>query len=435
MKRDIAIIGMSGRFPKSADIYSFWKNLVEEKELLHFFDDEELLARGVKREEITQSNWVKVASMMENPQYFDYPFFKYTLDEAMVMNPQTRVMHQLVWQALEDAGCHPATYHKKIGIFTGANKDLNWSLYSALVEHDNVDALTKSKLINPNFMASLIAFKLNFTGPCYFIDTACSTSLSTAHLACRSLLLNECGIAVVGGIRLISYLDNGYQYMEGSIMSKDGHSRSFDRQSSGTIPCDGAGVVVLKKLEEAIKDRDPIYAVIKSSAMNNDGNRKAGYTMPSVPGQTDCIKLAQKIAGVQAQDITYVETHGTGTKIGDPIEIESLNSAFNHDTKHRCAIGTVKSNMGHADEAAGIAGLIKTALVLKHRTIPASLHFTQANPTIPFAEGPFYVNAKTSPWILEEGKARIAAVSSLGIGGTNVHMILREATPLPQSSP
>lgn len=426
MKRDIAIIGMSGKFPKSNNIKEFWKNLVEEKELIHFFSDKELEAKGVDKKELSQENYIKAASFVEGTNTFDYPFFKYTLDEAQIMNPQTRIMHHLVWEALEAAGCNIEKYTKKTGIFLGANKDLNWSLHASLTNDLNVDQLTKEKLSNPNFMASLIAYKLNFKGPCYFIDTACSTSLSTAHLACRSLLLNECGIAVVGGVRLLSREDNGYQYIEGSIMSKDGHNRSFDTESSGTIGSDGAGVVVLKRLEEAIKDNDSVYAVIKGSAMNNDGKSKAGYTMPSVEGQYECIKLAQKVAGVTPTDITYVETHGTATKIGDPIEIEALNIAFGNNIDHKCAIGSVKSNMGHADEAAGITGLIKTALSIKNKIIPASLHYQKPNSTINFNEGPFFVNHTSQTWE-PDNKLLTAGISSLGIGGTNVHMILQEA--------
>ncbi len=426
MKRDIAIVGMSGKFPQSENIREFWKNLVDEKELVHFFTDKELDDIGVAKKQIENSSFIKAAASIDSSHGFDYPFFKYTLDEAKLMNPQTRLMHQLVWTALEDAGCNIEKYTKKIGVFVGANKDLNWNLYSALSKNENVDFLMKNKLIDPNFMASLISYKLNFRGPCYFLDTACSTSLSTNHLGCRSLLLGECGIAVVGGIRLLSYDDNGYMYHKGSIMSGDGHTKSFDSDASGTVFSDGAGVVILKKLEEAIADNDSIYAVIKSSAMNNDGNSKAGYTMPSVKGQSDCIKLAQRIAGVSPSDISYVETHGTGTKIGDPIEIESLNIAFNNDTAHKCAIGTVKSNMGHADEAAGIAGLIKTSLALKHKIIPASLHYKKPNPTIDFDEGPFYVNSVSQKWERKNDKPLTAGVSSFGIGGTNLHTILQE---------
>ncbi|MEM7187582.1 MAG: polyketide synthase [Bacteroidota bacterium] len=340
MKRDIAIIGMAGKYPKSDTIEEFWKNLVDEKELVHFFSEEELKARGIDKKELEDDAFIKAVAYIDHPEHFDYPFFKYTPDEAAVMNPQTRMMHQLVWQALEDAGCAIERYNKKIGIFLGANKDLNWSMHSLLSKNETVDALLKGKMSNPNFMASLISYKLNLKGPCYFLDTACSTSLSSVHLACRSLLLNECGTAVVGGIRLLSFDHNGYPYHQGSIFSKDGHTKSFDADSSGTVFSDGAGVVVLKRLEEAIKEKDQIYAVIKATAMNNDGNAKAGYTMPSVQGQSECIKLAQKIAGVSPSEIGYVETHGTGTRIGDPIEIESLHTAFGTGTKRSCAIGS-----------------------------------------------------------------------------------------------
>lgn len=434
MKRDIAIIGISGKFPKSNTIKEFWNNLVNEKELVHFFTDKELEEKGVSEKKLNNPDYVKASSFINSPNEFDYPFFKYTLDEAKVMNPQTRILHQLVWKALEDAGCNIEEYNKKIGIFVGANNDLNWSLYSALSKNSNVDDLTKSKLSNPNFMASLISYKLNLRGPCYFLDTACSTSLSAAHLACRSLLLNECGTAVVGGIRVLSYEDNGYLYQEGSIESKDGHIRSFDANSSGTIGADGAGVVILKRLEDAIKEKDNIYAVIKGSAINNDGSSKGGYTMPSIDGQSECIKVAQKIAGVHPTDITYMETHGTGTKIGDLIEIESLNIAFNHDTTHKCAIGTVKSNMGHADEAAGIIGLIKTALAIRHKVIPASLHYKKPNPAIDFSGGPFFVNTKSKKWETTDNKPLMAGINSLGIGGTNVHMILGEPPLIEKSS-
>src|SRR5688572_22510935 len=250
MKKDIAIIGMSGRFPKSNDLEEFWNNLVEERELIHFFSDKELEEKGIDRKELGYKNYVKAASFIKGTNDFDYPFFKYTLDEARIMNPQTRMMHHLIWEAIEDAACDLEKYNKKVGVFLGANRDLNWSLHALLARDINVDELTKSKMANPNFMASLVAYKFNFKGPCYFIDTACSTSLSTTHLACRSLLLNECGIAIAGGIRLSSQEELGYEYHEGSITSKDGHNRSFDSNASGTIGADGAGIVLLKRLDE-----------------------------------------------------------------------------------------------------------------------------------------------------------------------------------------
>lgn len=436
MKKDIAIVGISARYPQSDSLEALWDNLINEKELIHFFTDEELRQEQVSAASLAQANYVKAAGTVRSATSFDYPFFGYTLDEARIMNPQTRLMHQLVWEALEDAAYNMDRNSRKVGVFLGANRDLNWALHAELTKHLQVDGLYKTKIANPNFMASLISYKFNFRGPCYFLDTACSTSLSTTHLACRSLLLKECGIAVVGGVRLLSREDHGYIYQEGSIMSQDGHNKSFDSKASGTIAADGAGVVILKRLAEAINDRDHIYAVIRGSAMNNDGSAKAGYTMPSVEGQIECIRLAQKIAGVSPNQISYIEAHGTSTRIGDPIEIAALNQAFNHDTQHQCHIGSVKSNMGHTDEAAGVSGLIKTALALKNKLLPASLHFDAPNPTIPFEEGPFRVVRSTTPWQTTEDHPRIAGINSLGIGGTNVHMILQEPpamTPKPEA--
>ena len=432
MKKDIAIVGISARYAQSNSLQEFWTHLLEEKELIHFFSKEELEEKRPGSKLMEQANYVGAAGTVQTANTFDYAFFDYTLDEAKIMNPQTRLMHQLVWEALEDAGCDVERYTKKVGIFLGANRDLNWALHAELTDNLQVDNLYKTKIANPNFMASLISYKFNFRGPCYFLDTACSTSLSTAHLACRSLLLKECSLAVVGGIRLLSREDYGYLHQEGSIMSRDGHNRSFDSEASGTVATDGAGVVILKRLEDALKTRDHIYAVIKGSAMNNDGNAKAGYTVPSVEGQLECIRLAQRIADVSPQDISYVEAHGTGTRIGDPIEIAALNLAFNNDTRHQCAVGSIKSNLGHTDEAAGVSGLIKTAMALKDKVLPASLHFSRSNPRISFDEGPFYVVDRTRKWDVSAGQPRLAGINSMGIGGTNVHMILQEP---PEISP
>lgn len=426
MKRDIAIVGMSGRFPKSDTIDGFWKNLLDEKELIHFYSDAELQNLGVQQKDLSNANYVKAASFIDNVESFDYPFFKYTPAEVNFMNPQTRLLHQLVWEAIEDAGFDTEKYGKKIGIFVGAHNDLNWSLHAATSQDNSIDSFSKTYLSDPSFMASMVAFKLNLKGPCYYVDTACSTSLSTIHLACRSLLLNECGVAVTGGIRVNSFNDVGYLYQEGMIESRDGHCKTFDADASGTIGAEGAGLVVLKRLEDAINDNDQIYAVIKASAMNNDGNRKPGYSMPSIQGQVECIKLAHKIAGIQSKDITYIEAHGTATKVGDPIEIESLNKAFDNDTNHKCDIGSVKSNIGHSDEAAGVVSLIKTALSIKNETIPASINFENTNPLINFKNGPFSVVTKTKKWERKNNTPLIAGVNCFGVGGTNVHVVLQE---------
>ena len=427
-KRDIAIIGMSGRFPKSTNIQAFWENLMQERELSHFYSDEELAELGVDNKIINTPNYIKVDSFIEDAGAFDFAFFGYTPDEATMMNPQTRLFHQHVWSALEDAGCNIDNYNKKIGIFAGANNDLNWNLHVHINSHKNIDPYYLSKISNPNYMCSLIAYKLNLKGPCYFSDTACSTSLTASHMACRSLLMNECSIAIAGGVKLLSNKDRGYFHHEGGIMSRDGHCRAFDINSSGAIAGEGIGVVVMKRLSEAIEEGDNIYAVVKGSAVNNDGNRKAGYTMPSVKGQTECIKLAHLISNVKPGTISYVEAHGTGTAIGDAIEVKALNEAFNNNNNlnTRCVIGSVKTNMGHLDEAAGIAGLIKVTQALYKKELPASINFQENNPLIDFSGGPFYVNAKSTKWINKKDTPLRAGINSLGIGGTNVHMILEE---------
>ncbi|MHA7059731.1 beta-ketoacyl synthase N-terminal-like domain-containing protein [Aquimarina sp. M1] len=426
-KKDIAIVGMSCKFPKSENIHSFWKNLKEGKELTHFYTDEELLKLGVDRDLINNPNFVKIKSTIDDPGSFDFSFFGYTRDEANVMDPQTRLLHQQVWGALEDANCKVFSYKGKIGLYLSASENFNWITHTLINPNNNVDPFYTSHLSNCQHISTIISYNLNLRGPSYKIDTACSSSLASIHIACRNLLLRECNLAVAGGVRIDCDQDKGYFYQEGMIASKDGRCKSFDKDSSGTIGGDGGAVVVLKRLEEAINDRDHIYAVVRSSATNNDGNRKVGYTAPSIIGQSDCIKLAHKIANVDPKTISYIEAHGTGTKLGDPVEVEALNKAFNYETKFECAIGSVKSNMGHLDAAAGVAGFVKTSLALQNKMIPPSIHYNQPNPGINFDLGPFYVNSTLKLWEKENTQPLRAGVSSLGIGGTNVHVVLEES--------
>jgi acyl transferase domain-containing protein/acyl carrier protein len=425
-KRDIAIIGMSGRFPRSRDLREFWKHLMGGEELVHFYEDKELIDMGVSESIVKTPNYVKVASLIEEAGAFDFSFFGYTPDEAAMMNPQTRLFHQHAWTALEDAGCNIYDYQKKVGVFVGANNDLNWSVHTHSSPSENVDPFFLSKIANPNYMGSLLAYKLNLKGPCYFSDTACSTSLTASHMACRSLLMNECSMAIAGGVKIFSTNNTGYYYHKGAIMSEDGHCRAFDAEASGTIGGEGIGVIVLKRLSDALEDGDAIYAVIKGSAVNNDGDRKASYTMPSVEGQVECIRMAQRIANVTPDSVSYIEAHGTATKIGDPIEVAALNQAFK-GSEQKCAIGSVKTNMGHLDEAAGVAGLIKTALALHRKELPASINFKTPNPLIDFAAGPFFVQASSGKWNRNNGSPLRAGINSFGVGGTNVHMVLEEA--------
>ncbi|RAJ76800.1 acyl transferase domain-containing protein [Chitinophaga dinghuensis] len=424
-KKDIAIIGMSGRFPQSKDLLSFWKNLTDGKELVHFFSEEELTALQVAPEVRSNPAFVPAASFLEQSGSFDYNFFGYTKEEAAVLDPQIRIMHEQVWAALDDAG-YAAAEQETIGLYLAASDNLNWRAYRMLHPVAGVNAFLASRMANKDFISTLIAYKLGLKGPGYLVDTACSGSLSAVHIACRNLLLKECSIAVAGGVSVASYDPKGYVFQEGLIASSDGHCRAFDEKASGTVWGEGAGVVVLKRFEDAIRDNDHIYAVIKASAVNNDGRRKVGYTAPSIDGQAECIRLAHRVAEVAADSISYIETHGTGTRLGDPTEIEALNKAFGYNTQHRCAIGAVKSNIGHLDAAAGVAGLIKTALALKYKQLPPSLHYTKPNPEINFAGGPFFVNNALTHWQHAPALPRRAGVSSFGIGGTNAHIVLEE---------
>ncbi|REH54901.1 acyl transferase domain-containing protein [Tenacibaculum gallaicum] len=425
-KKDIAVIGISCELPQSKNTSEFWKNLIEGNELLHFYSNKELKEFGISDATIKNKEFVKVKAEIEELGGFDYAFFGYTKEEASCMDPQTRMLHQLTWTALEDAGCNIDTYKGKIGMYTSISDNLNWQVYSMLHPNSKVNSFYQSQLSNKNFAHTLVSYNFDFKGPSLLIDTACSSSLTSLHVACRSLLLKECNIAMAAGISLDSTKNKGYFYQEGMISSKDGHCRPFDENSSGTVGGNGGAVVVLKRLEEAINDRDNIYAVIKSSAVNNDGREKIGYTAPSVKGQSACIKLAHRIANVPLESISYIETHGTATKLGDPIEVEALNKAFNYNTEHECAIGSVKSNMGHLDAAAGIAGLLKTTLALKNKKIPKSLHFNTPNQEINFNDGPFYVNNKLKNWEPNDKYPLRAGVSSFGIGGTNVHVVMEE---------
>jgi phthiocerol/phenolphthiocerol synthesis type-I polyketide synthase E len=424
-KKDIAIIGMAGKFPKSPNKEIFWERIMNGEVLSQFYTNEELAELGVEQRILEDKSFVKVDGLLENSESFDYSFFGYTKNEASLMDPQIRILHEQVWLALEDANC-TESFKKKIGLFLSASDNFNWRAYSMVAKNEGVNPFLLGKISDKNFISSLISYSLNLKGPSYYLDTACSSSLVSVHLACRALLMKECSVAIAGGISVRSTTGKGYFYQEGMISSKDGYCKAFDAESSGTIGGEGAGVVVLKRLEDALNDNDHIYSVIKASAVNNDGRRKVGYAAPSITGQSECVKMAHKIAGISANQVSYIEAHGTGTKLGDSIEIEALNKAFDYDTEHKCAIGSVKTNMGHLDAAAGIAGLIKTTLAIKNELIPASLHYNRPNPEVNFESGPFYVNTKLKKWINDGEKPLYAGVSSFGIGGTNAHVILEE---------
>lgn len=431
----IAVIGMAGRFPGARNIEEFWERLRDGVETITFFSDEELLEAGVSRELLAQPNYVKARGLLDDADMFDATFFGFTPREAEIMNPQHRVLLECAWEALENAGYDPERYRAPVGVFAGGG--LNMYLLNVAMQPDVMRAGLgwQAGLLNwQDTLTTNISYKLNLRGPSLDVQTFCSTSLVAVHLACQSLLNGECDMALAGGIKIAIPLKSGYLYQEGGINPPDGHCRAFDALAKGTPSGSGVALVVLKRLADAHEDGDYIHAILKGSAVNNDGSVKVGFTAPSVEGQSKVIAEALAVARVDAQTVSYVEAHGTGTPLGDPIEIAALMKIFGAtQRKNFCAVGSVKSNLGHLDAAAGIAGLIKTILALKHKTIPPSLHFEQPNPQIDFANSAFYVNAKLASWETNGGPRR-AGVSSFGIGGTNAHVIVEEAAPYEPSA-
>ena len=430
---DIAIIAMSGRFPGAKNIDAFWENLRFGVESVSWFSDEELLMNGVHPEPLQNPNYVKAKAVLDDIELFDANFFGFNPKDAEILDPQQRLFLECAWETLEQAGYNPQTYAGSIGVYAGAGLSdyLLKNLYLNPAVSKTVSAYQLTLATENDYLPTRVAYKLNLTGPAVNIQTACSTSLVAVHMACQSLLNGECDMALAGAVTVSVPQKEGYLYLEGMILSPDGHCRAFDAKAQGTIGGDGVGIVMLKRATDARRDGDYIHAIIKGSAINNDGTNKIGFTAPSVEGQAAVIGEAQAIAGIDATSISYIEAHGTATELGDPIEIAALTKAFHNSTqkKHFCAIGSVKTNIGHLDTAAGVAGLIKTVLALKHKQIPPSLHYQTPNPKIDFANSPFYVNTKLSEW-KTNGIPRRAGVSSFGIGGTNAHVVLEEAPVL-----
>nr|WP_322712410.1 polyketide synthase [Nostoc sp. ChiSLP03a]MDZ8213672.1 beta-ketoacyl synthase N-terminal-like domain-containing protein [Nostoc sp. ChiSLP03a] len=423
---DIAIVGMSGRFPGANNIDEFWYNLQNKVESISFFSNEDLVDSNLEEEILHDQNYVKAAPILEDIEYFDARFFGYTPREAELIDPQHRLFIECAWEALENAGYDPETYNGLIGVYAGVST--NTYFFNNIYKNVNSREISNNYTFNKDFLTTNVSYKLNLKGPSIGIQTYCSTSLVALHLACKSLLDEECDIALAGGVTIIVPQKSGYLYEEDGILSPDGHCRAFDAKAQGTVFGSGLGIVVLKRLKDAIADKDYIHAVIKGSAINNDGSLKVSYTAPSVNGQAEVIVEALANAGIDAEDISYIETHGTGTAAGDPVEIAALTKAFRAFTQRNgfCAIGSVKPNIGHLDIAAGIASLIKTVQALKYKKIPPSLNFEVPNPEIDFVNSPFYVNTQLSEWETNNTPRR-AGISSLGFGGTNAHVILEEA--------
>ena len=434
---EIAIVGMACRFPGAADVEQFWRNLTGGVESLSVLSDEELLEAGVPPELIARPDYVRRAPVVDGIELFDPAFFGYTPLEAKIMDPQHRLFLECAWEVFEQAGYDPETYPAPVGVFTGSKT--NTYLFSLFSNRELFGSLDNFQIALGNDLAAMatrVSYKLNLRGPSYALHTACSTSLVAVHLACQSLLLDECRMAVAGGAAINVPQRRGYVYQKGGILSPDGSCRTFDRQAAGSNFGNGVGAVLLKRLEDALADGDHIYALILGSATNNDGAQKASYTAPGVEGQTRVLLEAMACAGVEAEDISYVEAHGTATDLGDSIEMLALDDAFRATTDQAgfCAIGSVKTNLGHLETAAGVAGLIKTALALQRRQLPPSLHFESPNPKIDFADSPFRVNVELSDWP-SDGRPRRAGLSSFGIGSTNCHVILEEPPPAPATTP
>jgi amino acid adenylation domain-containing protein len=423
----IAIVGMAGRFPGACDLEELWSNLCGGVESITFFSREELAAAGVDPELLADPSYVRARGVLSGADLFDAAFFDCPPREAEILDPQQRVFLECSWEALEGAGYVPERVPGRVGVYAGlSDNTYAQGLYAdpGLVRSMGLYQLSLAN--KADYLPTRVSYKLGLRGPSVNVQTACSTSLTAVHMACRALLDGECEMALAGGVSIRCPQVAGYRYEEGSIASPDGHVRAFDAGARGTVGGNGAGVVLLKRLEDAVADGDTIRAVILGSAINNDGSSKVGFTAPSVEGQADVIRQAHRAAGVDAETIRYVEAHGTGTAMGDPIEVAALTEAFRGSTPKRgfCALGTLKTNVGHLDAAAGIAGLLKTALCLERRTLPPSLNFTAPNPGIDFAGSPFFVNAALADW--PQGPRR-AGVSSFGIGGTNAHAVLEEA--------
>ncbi|MEG4344557.1 beta-ketoacyl synthase N-terminal-like domain-containing protein [Microcoleus sp. A003_D6] len=433
----IAIIGMAGRFPGAKSVEEFWENLRDGVESISFFSEQELVSLGIDESVLRDQRYVKARAVLEDIELFDASFFGFNPREAEITDPQHRFFLESAWQALENAGYNSETYEGSIGVYAGAGSFNTYFLNNLYPNRQLREALGDFQLAIANekdFLSTRVSYKLNLKGPSITVQTACSTSLVAISMACQSLLNYQCDMALAGGVSIGVNQKTGYFYKEGMILSPDGHCRAFDAKAQGTVSGSGVGIVVLKRLEEAIADGDYIHAVIKGCAINNDGGFKIGYTAPSVDGQAQAIADALALAEIPPETVSYIEAHGTGTPLGDPIEIAALTQAFSLETKKKgfCAIGSAKSNIGHLDTAAGVTGLIKTVQALKHKLIPPSLHFEQPNPKIDFANSPFYVNTKLSEW--KAGKTpRRAGVSSFGIGGTNAHVVLEEAPTVEKS--
>ncbi len=434
---EIAVVGMAGRFPGARDVAELWRNLHGGVDAVRRLSPTELAALGVPASLIADPDYVPATAQMPDVESFDAPFFGVSDHEAEILDPQQRIFLELAWEALEDAGYDPEVDQRAVGVFAGASLStyllFNLSDPSRRATLDPWEALAAN---SGDSLASRISYKLNLKGPSFTVQSACSTSLVAVHLACASLLNEECDVALAGAVSIKVNLLAGYLSRGSAGLSPTGRCRSFDAGADGMFFGHGGGVVVLKRLADALADGDTVRALIRGSAVNNDGNVKVGYAAPSVEGQAAVLTEAWSVAGIDPGTLSYMEAHGTGTRLGDQIEVQALERAFRPHTARSgfCVLGSVKTNIGHLDAAAGVASLIKTVLSLEHRQIPPSLHFVQPSPEIDFAVSPVRPVTELADWPAEGDRMRRAGVSSFGLGGTNAHLVVEEA-PLEAPAP
>ncbi len=424
----VAIIGFSGKFPGATNVDVFWKNLVEGKECIEQLPEEELIAAGVDSSDLNNPQYVKAGAFLEDVEFFDAEFFGYNPREAEYADPQQRHLLECAWTAFEHAGYDIERFRAPVGVFvSGAMSTYLIHMIECGCAESSQDRLAALLGNDKDSLSTILSYRMNLKGPSYSIQSHCSSSLVAVHTACQSLLDHECDVAISGGVTIRVPHRVGYFHQPGSINSPDGHCRPFDANAQGTVFGNGVGLVVLKRVEDAVANRDAIYAVIRGSAINNDGRVKAGYTAPSVAGQASVISEALAMADVDPKNIDYVEAHGTGTALGDPTEMAALKKVFSESlrtTSH--LVGSCKSNIGHLDTASGIAGLIKLTLMLHNKRIPASLNFKTPSSEIDFSNSPFSVNTEDRAWDARLKSPRFAGISSFGVGGTNAHMVLME---------
>jgi len=438
---DIAVVGMAARFGGAEDVQAFWDMLADGREAVRDIEPESFLAAGGREAELHAPDLVLRRAAIDGIDRFDAEYFGVSPADAQTMDPQHRLFLEAAHRALEHAGHDPEGPDRVVGVYAGAGVP-SYLLRNVLPWHTGADAhaelMAMALASAPSTLATRVAYLLGLTGPAMTVATACSTSLVAVHLACQDLIGLRTDLAIAGGATLNPASALGYRWVDGGLMSRDGRCRAFDAAADGIVGGDGVAAVVLKRLSDALADRNTVYAVIAGSAVNNDGRRKVGFAAPSAQGQAEVIVAAHAAAGVRPEDVDYVEAHGTGTRVGDPVEVAALTAAFGTSVATRtgeCGLGAVKSNIGHTDTAAGAAGLIKTVLALHREQIPATLHHTEANPLIDFAAGPFRVVTEPQPWP-RGSRPRVAGVSSFGIGGTNAHVVLREAPqPAPRPGP